>query len=222
MSAGILHGPKGNPRVHKVLITAKLSSIPIDHDQTFELGKDNKTPDYLAKFPLGQVPAFEIKDGPVLTESNAIAFYVASLKENNPLLGKGKDELAKIYQYSFMVETQVVSQAVNILLPNWGKLPYDETLVNGAYEKLESMFEYLNKEIAGKKYLVGDHLTLADIFVCANLNFIYKYILIEEKRNKVPNLTNYYLAYRAIPEIKELEGEVQLALSQPKPGDKMH
>jgi len=38
------------------------------------MGKFNKTPEYLAKFPLGKVPGFEGKDGNIY-ESNAIAFY---------------------------------------------------------------------------------------------------------------------------------------------------
>lgn len=38
------------------------------------MGKFNKTPDYLSKFPFGKVPGFESKEG-CIYESNAIAYY---------------------------------------------------------------------------------------------------------------------------------------------------
>ena len=41
----------------------------------FEMGKTNKSPEYLAKFPMGKVPALETADGKTLYESGAIAYY---------------------------------------------------------------------------------------------------------------------------------------------------
>ena len=56
----------------------------------FVFGETNKKPDFLKKFPLGKVPAFEGSDGVLLTESNAIAYYVA----NDELRG-GSDAAAR-------------------------------------------------------------------------------------------------------------------------------
>ena len=56
----------------------------------FVFGETNKKPDFLKKFPLGKVPAFEGSDGVLLTESNAIAYYVA----NDELRG-GTDAAAR-------------------------------------------------------------------------------------------------------------------------------
>ena len=53
-------------------------------------GETNKSAEFLKKFPLGKVPAFEGSDGLVLTESNAIAYYVA----NDELRG-GSDATAR-------------------------------------------------------------------------------------------------------------------------------
>ena len=53
-------------------------------------GETNKKPEFLNKFPLGKVPAFEGSDGVLLTESNAIAYYVA----NDELRG-GSDAAAR-------------------------------------------------------------------------------------------------------------------------------
>jgi len=41
----------------------------------YEHTVDNRTPEFLAKFPLGKIPAFESADGFNLTEGIAIARY---------------------------------------------------------------------------------------------------------------------------------------------------
>ena len=50
----------------------------------FVLGETNKSAEFLAKFPLGKVPAFASADGKNIFESNAIAYYLA----NEQLRGK--------------------------------------------------------------------------------------------------------------------------------------
>lgn len=56
----------------------------------FVMRETNRTPDFLSKFPLGKVPAFEGADGFCLTESVAIATYLAkSGPKADQLLGSG-------------------------------------------------------------------------------------------------------------------------------------
>jgi len=62
---------------------------------TLERGVDNKSAEYLSKFPLGKTPALELLEGPnnlKLVESNAIAYYIASAKEGSLLIGDTKEE----------------------------------------------------------------------------------------------------------------------------------
>jgi len=79
-----------NPRVWKSQIAAKYVGVTID-EPAFELGKDNKTREFLAFVnPLGKVPALKTEDGSVW-ESNAIARYVARLDDNKSgLYGRSK------------------------------------------------------------------------------------------------------------------------------------
>merc|ERR1712242_459133 len=66
-----------NFRAQKALIAAKYSGAEVTVAKDFVFGETNKSPEFLKKFPLGKVPAFEGSDGLLLTESNAIAYYVA-------------------------------------------------------------------------------------------------------------------------------------------------
>ena len=106
MSIGALHCPipaNINPRAAKCLITARYADVKVDTIEGFKIANNTKEPSYLAKFPLGQAPAFESKDGKfLLTESDAIAHYFASYKEES-LLGKTKEEKAEI-QNNFILD----------------------------------------------------------------------------------------------------------------------
>jgi elongation factor 1-gamma len=59
--------------VWKAQIAGKFTGLEIEAP-AFQIGVDNKTPEFAAKFPLQKVPALETPEGP-LFESNAIARY---------------------------------------------------------------------------------------------------------------------------------------------------
>ena len=71
-------------RVYKALIAAAYKGLDLKL-QKIERGVDNKSDDFLSKFPLGKTPAFELFEGGnvKLVESNAIAFYGIFLSISN-------------------------------------------------------------------------------------------------------------------------------------------
>ncbi|WP_420726335.1 glutathione S-transferase N-terminal domain-containing protein, partial [Hwanghaeella sp. LZ110] len=87
----VLHSGAGNKNAFKALIAAEYSGIKVELTKDFEMGVSNKTPEFLKMNPLGKVPVLETPDGPVF-ESNAIARYVARLKDDNPLFGSSRIE----------------------------------------------------------------------------------------------------------------------------------
>lgn len=58
------------------MAVATLAGLEVETDPNFTM-KDGawKTPEFLAKFPFGYLPAFEGTDGTLLQESGAIADY---------------------------------------------------------------------------------------------------------------------------------------------------
>ncbi|KAI9292688.1 glutathione S-transferase [Neoconidiobolus thromboides FSU 785] len=215
VSIGRLYGPANNGRINKPLITAKLSGIEIDYDSNFKFGVDNKTEEYLSKFPLGQTPAFESKDGLLLTESDAIAFYIASQKENNTLLGADKNEYAKILQYSFYVSTQITPSFLDLYLPILGFAPYDAKKEEGAYSRIDRALGYLDSQLKGKTYLVGNQVTVADVILFTGVDGLYSKFYAKEHRDKFPNFTKYFDGISQLSEVKEVIGEYKYAQERP-------
>ena len=80
-----LHTYPGNFRAFKILIAAEYNALEIDVPP-FEMLKDNKTPEFLAKSPLGKVPVLDTPAGSIF-ESNAIARYVARVRRDTELYG---------------------------------------------------------------------------------------------------------------------------------------
>merc|ERR1712142_919229 len=78
MVAGTLYTYPDNFRAFKALVAAKYSGANVTVAKDFVFGETNKSAEFTKKFPLGKVPAFEGSDGTLLTESNAIAYYVAN------------------------------------------------------------------------------------------------------------------------------------------------
>lgn len=129
----------------QALIAAAIAGLNIQLKET-KVNPDTKTPEYLAKFPTGKIPAFESSDGLLLVESTAIARYgrsssfhelitilnthnesisaVASLAPNSGLLGKDAHEAAKVDAWISYVDTELEPHRKSLYGLLLGKVPY--------------------------------------------------------------------------------------------------
>ena len=71
-------------------------------------GETNKSPEFLKKFPLGKVPAFEGSDGLLLTESNAIAYYVANDELRGGSEAAARAQVGIVYMYIYFLKSLFV------------------------------------------------------------------------------------------------------------------
>merc|ERR1712027_245166 len=166
MVAGTLYTYPDNFRAFKALIAAKYSGAQLTLAKDFVFGESNKKPDFLKKFPLGKVPAFEGSDGLLLTESNAIAYYVA----NDELRG-GADAAARaqVVQWMSMADNEILPAACTWVFPTMGIMQYNKTATDRAKEDIKAALENLNDHLLTRTYLVGECVTLADIAVACTL-----------------------------------------------------
>jgi glutathione S-transferase len=59
----------------KILLISDINELELETVPGFDIPTDTKTPEYLKKFPMGQSPGFETKNGFYLSESAAIAVH---------------------------------------------------------------------------------------------------------------------------------------------------
>jgi elongation factor 1-gamma len=210
MVFGKIYGCSVDNRAHKSLLVAEFAGITLETTPDFKPGITNKSADYLLKFPLGQNPAFEGSDGLLLTESAAIAFHIAQANKDTSLLGNDSEELANIWQLILFMESNLTHNESELVKANCLNQKLSEEFskkLNSA--SLFNYLEYLNIYIDSDDYLVGNSITLADINLVCNLNFIYGYIINAENRAKYSNLTRYYENMLSLPQFRKVIGEVK-------------
>lgn len=61
--------------LRQIRAAAAFGDLSIDVPENYKHFEDNKKPEFLSKFPHGKIPAFEGKDGFLLSESYAIGRY---------------------------------------------------------------------------------------------------------------------------------------------------
>jgi glutathione S-transferase len=114
--------------------------------------------DYYGINPLGYVPLLELDDGTRLREGPAIVQYIADqapLKNLAP--ANGTLPRYRLQEWLTFIGTEIhksFSPLFNPAMPEEGKQIYRDRLI--------SRFKWVDGELAGKQYLMGDHFTVAD------------------------------------------------------------
>jgi len=135
----------------------------------------HKTPDYLAKAGLANVPMLEMDDGTCVTESVAICRYLESRYPEPNLFGRTPEEAAVIEMWLRRVEMMVATPlmiGVRHTHPAMGALEQQVAPV-GEYnlQAATRALKVLDRRLAESPWLAGDRLTIADIVAFIGLDF---------------------------------------------------
>merc|ERR1711910_107377 len=181
MGAGTLYTYPDNFRAFKALIAAKYSGAQVTVAKDFVFGETNKAPEFLKKFPLGKVPAFEGSDGVLLTESNAIA------------------------------DNEILPAACTWVFPTMGIMQFNKNATERAKEDIKAALKTLNDHLLTRTFLVGERLSVADIAVACTLLSLYKQVLDPAFRKPFMNVTRWFTTVVNQPHAKDVLGAVPLA-----------
>ena len=126
--------------------------------------------DYYGINPLGYVPLLELDDGTRLREGQVILQYIADqapLKNLAP--ANGTLSRYRLQEWLSFIGTEVhkgYSPLFNPAIPAEVKATF--------IGKLVSRYTWLNDELAGKQFLLGDHFTVADAYLFTVTNWAAK------------------------------------------------
>lgn len=77
-------------------------------------------------------------------------------------------------------------------LPLIGRRPYIKESVEESQKATLKVISVLEHHLLGNTFLVGDRITLADLFVCALISRGFQYVLDKKWRSENPNVTRWY------------------------------
>jgi len=186
--SGKLYTFPENWRAYKVLIAAQYSKAKVEVDKDFNFGETNKQPEFLAKFPLGKVPAFESNEGECIFDSNAIALAVS----DDNLSGKDVVSKSKVLQWINFAETELLPPVTQLVFPIMGLMPDDRKTHGISEAGVKRSLSLLNTHLATRTFIVGESITLADITVVCTLLRLYEHVMDAEFRKPYVHLHRWF------------------------------
>ena len=164
-----------NPRVVKMFMAEKgidLPRAPIDL-----MAGENRREPYLSTNVAGQTPALELDDGSVIAEITTICEYLEELHPEPALVGKTPEQRAETRMWARRIDLNICeplangfrfSQGLALFQPRMRCLP---EAADGLKAMAQDKLTWLDGLMAGKSFVAGERLTLADILLFSFLDF---------------------------------------------------
>jgi len=157
----------------KACVAAKHLNAPVEFVRV-NLGKNEQAaPAYLALNPNGKVPVLETETGSIW-ESNAIMAYLARHAGSDLLPTDDRiTEVIRWLAWSSEHLNRYASRVYfeNLVKPHFNIGPADAAMVEEANGYIRKYGAILNDHLKGRRYVVGDTLTIADFAVGAALPY---------------------------------------------------
>jgi elongation factor 1-gamma len=211
-----LHTEPGNFRAFKILIAADYNGINLNVP-AFTLGESNKTAEYLKISPLGKVPALQTATGS-LTESNAIARYVARMRADTGLFGATFFESAEVDQWVDFCSHNIELPVCMWVYPVMGFMAANAANAAKAKADLAAALTVVEKHLALRTYLVGNAITLADITIASTLVYPFKFVCDAAFRAQFPNTMRWFNTCVNQTSFSNILGTVTLATKEAAAG----
>lgn len=167
--------PAPNPRKVRMFLAEKGIAVPMERVRIMR--REHKSPEFLAKNPLGQVPALELDDGTVITESIAICRYFEELYPEPALFGRDALERAQIEMWLRRAEFRLWSPMTQVWInadPRTASVnPHQFADFGGHNRKIvAAAMAWFDTVLGdGRQFLAGSNYSMADIVLLCGIDF---------------------------------------------------
>lgn len=180
-----IHDREGTPNSARIRIVVEEKKL----EQSIEfvgvdiIAAQQKSPEFLAKNPIGKIPLLELDDGTIISESTAITEYLDGIDGNPTLTGRTLLDKALIHMWQRRAEQlalepvddyfQYGTPGLGAQLQPWRAPEWEGRKVWGERRGAFAVknLPYLDKELQARPFLAGDTFSMADITLFAALGF---------------------------------------------------
>ena len=161
---------------------------------------EQKAPEFVAKFPAGQVPAYE-EGGFTLAESAAILNYLAN---GDAIVPTDAKQRARVNQMLAMHLAKATKLSLEITRPLFFVEENKEALIAKGIENVQPILKYYDDLLSKQAYLAGDNLSLADFLFAPQVD---QFLILEPAlKTNVIGKSRSILAY--IQRLRRVDGYV--------------
>jgi glutathione S-transferase len=162
-----------NPKKVRVYLAEKGLSLPVQPVDI--VSGQNRTPEFLARNPLGGLPVLELDDGSHLTESLAIIEYLEELHPTPSMVGGTPLERARVREAERICELGILNSVATIFQNTSpffaGRLKQSSDAAANATTRLENSLKVLDTKLATSPFVAGTAPSIADCTLLAALDF---------------------------------------------------
>jgi GST-like protein len=163
---------------------------------------EQRSPEFLARNPMGQIPVLVDPDGPggkpvTLSQSGAILLYLA--EKTGKFLPKTGAERAQTLEWMMNACTDIAVTSGAIFQVSVAAKEKVPSIVEHFETRLLKYFRVCDGRLQGRDYIMGKDVTLADL---ALFSVVHGRKPLVDKAGDLPNLSRWYTAMAARPAIQ--------------------
>jgi glutathione S-transferase len=150
-------------------IIANEAGIPIELAKVdIKAHKTESGEDFYKINPKGYVPTLQLDDGTFLTEGPAIDLYLADRKPDSKLApASGTPARYNLYEWLAFINSEIHTA----FEPLFGAGPDEVKAQSKA--RIMKRFDYVNGQLQGKQFLLGENFTAADAYLFVMLTWAH-------------------------------------------------
>ena len=180
-----------------------IGELGLDHERIDVGGRFGglDTPEFGAMNPNRRVPVLE-HDGAVIWESHTVVRYLAATFGRGTLWAEDTAERSLSDRWMDWTATTLQPAFMDIF---WGyyRTPEpqrDWTTIRRGIDGCARLYGLLDRHLADRPYVAGEHLTMGDIPIGASL---YRYFELDLERPPLPNVEAYYARLQDRPAYRQ-------------------
>jgi len=164
-----------SPQCRKIRL--QLATKSLDFEMKVEKIWDRR-PEFLAFNPAGSVPVLVEPDGRVVATHNAIVEYIEEIYPDPPLIGTEPAARAEVrrlaawFDEKFGPEVTINLVDEKIMKRFLGMGEPNSSAIRAGHANIHQHLDYIGWLMERRKWLAGDHFSLADIAAAAHLSAV--------------------------------------------------
>ena len=164
-----------NPMIVRIFLHEKNVQLPME-DIDIRAGV-NRQSDFLQKNPMGSLPALELDNGTVISETTAICEYLDEMYPGGNLIGATAEERAQTRMWTRRIDLSICEPMANGFRFSTGLKMFESRIhcipeaAEGLKTSAQKGLQWLDKQLSGKSYLCGERFSFADILLFCMVDF---------------------------------------------------